>query len=116
MNISDNNSNKRAKDPIDILIFEKGVRAKDLIIYKDLDLMVVVLNVGKVLNLKISEFPRLKDATEQELKDWKLIGEGIGFEWDKFDEHLSLKGFIKSSALNAALESLEVKDELTIAS
>ena len=36
--------NKRASDAFDILIFEKGLRIKNVMIDKDLDLMLVVLN------------------------------------------------------------------------
>lgn len=103
--------NKRAKDPFDRLIFEQGVRVKDLRIYKDLDLMVVVLNMGKVLNIKISDYPLLKNATKKQLNEWSLISDGIGIRWEQLDEDLSVKGFIKSSALYSALRSLQTRNE-----
>jgi len=103
--------NKRAKDPFDRLIFEQGVRVKDLRIYKDLDLMVVVLNVGKVLNIKISDYPLLENATKKQLNEWNLISDGIGIRWEQLEEDLSVKGFIKSSALNSVLLSLQTRNE-----
>lgn len=96
----------KAKDPIDVLIFEKGLRIKNLIIDKDLDLIGVILNNGKILESKISRYPRLKDASIQELEKWKLINNGIGITWDALDEDLSVKGFIQSVAINEMLEHL----------
>src|SRR5437763_10836720 len=98
MRISKKIVNKRARDPIDFLIFEKGLRAKDLVVYKQLDLMVLILNNGSVFPFKISDYPRLHRASEKDLKNWRLLGGGIGFHWEKLDEDLSLKGFIQTAA------------------
>ncbi len=98
----------RAKDPVDVLIFEKGLRIKNVIIDKELDLIGLILNNGKILESKISHFPRLKDATEQELKKWQLISKGIGITWADLDEDLSVKGFIHQVAINEMLEHLQV--------
>ena len=114
MNTSKKIVNKRAKDPLDILIFEKGLRAKDLVVYKKLDLMILILNNGSVFNFSISDFPRLKNASEKDLKMWKLIGGGIGFHWEKLDEDLSLKGFIQTSALSDALKNLKSKRGIAV--
>ena len=97
----------RAKDPVDILIFEKGLRIKKAIIDKELDLIGVILNNGKILESKISQYPRLKDATEQELEKWQLISGGIGITWKDLDEDLSVKGFIHEVAINEMLEHLQ---------
>ena len=102
-----NKSDIPAKDPIDILIFEKGLRIKNVIIDKDLDLIGIILNNGKILESKLSSYQRLKDATEQELKNWKLIGKGIGITWEQLNEDLSVKGFIQTVAINEMLEHLQ---------
>ena|ERR1051325_10798206 len=106
--------NKKAKDPFDILIFEKGVRARDLIIYKELDLMVLILNNGSIFQFRISDYPRLRNASEKELKNWKMLSGGTGFHWEKLNEDLSLKGFIKTAALNGALTRLKSKKGVTV--
>ncbi len=109
MNTSENNfENIRAKDPIDVLIFEKGLRIKNVIIDKELDLIGVVLNNGKILETKISQYPRLKNATSKELEEWQLINKGIGLRWENLDEDLSAKGFIHTAAINDMLEHLQV--------
>ena len=97
----------RAKDPIDILVFEKGLRIKKAIIDKELDLIGVILNNGKILESKLSLYPRLKDASEEELEKWQLISNGIGISWKDLDEDLSVKGFIYQVAINDMLEHLQ---------
>ncbi|MGE0561296.1 MAG: DUF2442 domain-containing protein [Flavobacteriales bacterium] len=102
-----NTSTKKATDPFDKLIFEYKLRAKQLTIYKDLDMMIVVFNNGKLIKLRISDYPRLKKATKKQLSNWKLIGGGIGIRWEELDEDLSIKGFIKTAALNNMLRNLQ---------
>jgi hypothetical protein len=36
-------------------------------------------------------FPRLRDATDAERQDWRVIGNGIGVHWPKVDEDISVK-------------------------
>lgn len=91
--------NKKATDPFDILIIEKGLRAVDLRIYKNLDLMVVVLNNRNIIEIRISDYPKLEKATEKELMNWKLLYGGEGFEWKTLNYDLSLKGFLKKAAI-----------------
>ncbi len=110
MNTLDNNKieNIRSKDPIDILIFEKGLRIKSVIIDKELDLLAVILNNGKILESKLSDYPKLCKAEETQLQNWQLISKGIGVCWDDLDEDFSIKGLIKTTAINEMLEHLQV--------
>jgi hypothetical protein len=39
-------------------------------------------------------FPRLRDANQDELGDWRLIGSGVGIHWPKLDEDLSVSGLL----------------------
>lgn len=107
MNTSDKLSTKHAKDPFDRLIFEKNLRAKQFIIEKDLDMMVLIFNNGAVIKMRISDYPKLKKANNKQLQSWKLIGGGVGIRWEMLDEDLSIKGFIKTAALNEALRNLQ---------
>jgi hypothetical protein len=34
-------------------------------------------------------FPRLRDATAEQRKRWRLIGGGVGLHWDDLDEDIS---------------------------
>lgn len=93
-------------DPIEAMILHEGLRIVDVHPYKELDLLAVVLNSGDILQARISDFERLKKGTETQLKKWRLIGGGIGINWDALDEDLSLRGFIRDSAQQDALRRL----------
>jgi hypothetical protein len=117
MNTSKNNkADLKSKDPLDKLIFERGLRIKNVIIDKELDLIGIILNTGKILETKISIYPRLKNSTEKELQKWELIGEGVGISWEDLNEDLSVKGFIQTVAISDMLEHLEASVNTTKAS
>jgi hypothetical protein len=114
-----NTSNKKegapsSKDPIDELIFDKGLRIKTLFIEKDLDLLLVILNNGNLIKSRISVFKKLKNASQQELLQWELRNEGVGIRWSDLDEDLSLRGFIKEVSINAAIDQLLRKNSFVI--
>lgn len=111
MSTSNKISNKRSTDPFDQLIFEKGLRATQIVADKKLNMLLIILNNAKVLRIRLSDYKKLHKATQQQLNRWQLISNGIGIEWRDIDEDLSLKGIIKSAAINAALQSLEGKAE-----
>lgn len=48
--------------------------------FKDLQ-MIVRLDDGREIAVPIDWFPRLRDATEKERNDWRLIGGGEGIHW-----------------------------------
>jgi len=74
MRISENKiSNKRAKDPIDQLI--------------------VLLNNKKIIKASLSEYKRLKKASQKQLEHFEC--DGMGIHWANLDEDLSLRGFLK---------------------
>jgi hypothetical protein len=82
-------------DPIEKLIFQDGLRIKALHLHKDIDLMLIVLNNGKVLKRKISASELLKLASTEQLNDFRMVGNGAGIHWQQLDEDLSLKGFLQ---------------------
>lgn len=96
-------------DAIELMILKEGLRIVDVLPYKELDLLAVVLNSGDVLQARISDFDRLKKASEAQLKKWRLIGGGMGINWDALDEDLSLRGFIRDSVQHEALRRMTVR-------
>lgn len=88
------------------MIHEQGVRAKHVVIDRELDLLLVILNSGGVLRNRISDFPRLKNASRAKLNDWRLIADGIGIHWNQLDEDLSVKGMIRQAAMDNALRDI----------
>ena len=99
--------NKRASDPFDQLIFEKGLRIRHLLLDRPIDLMALVLTNGAIIKSRLSDFPKLRKATEKQLNHWELVSGGVGIEWPDLDEDLSLKGFIKSTYMSRALHALK---------
>ncbi len=110
-NLSKPVRNKRAADPFDQLIFEKGLRIRHVLLDPDMDLLVLILSNGIIIKSKISDFPKLKKASAKKLNNWELVSDGIAIEWPELDEDLSLKGFIKSTYMNRALRTLKGNQE-----
>jgi len=71
------------------------LRIKAVHFHKDLDLMLIVLNNGKILRRTISGSRLLEKATEMQLNNYRLIGKGAGIHWPQLDEDLSLKAFLQ---------------------
>ena len=108
---------KRASDPLERLIYEHNFYIADVVVRKELNTMVIFLNTHKLLNLKLSDYPRLKNATQKQLDKWRLIAGGVGIHWEELDEDLSLKGFInsiKSKGERGKLEKLTNKKEMVV--
>ena len=61
--------------------------------FKDLQ-MIVRLDDGREIAVPIDWFPRLRDATEKERNDWRLIGGGEGIHWKTIDEDILVEGIL----------------------
>ena len=70
-------TNKRATDPIDQLIFEEGLRIKDVYVNKELDVLIILLNNKKIIKTSISEYKLLKKGSQKQLENFKCDGIGI---------------------------------------
>ena len=98
-------------DSIEKLIFDKGLRIQSLEANPDDDVMLVYLTNGHVLNVRISLFKALQNATKEALQNFRLIANGTGIHWPELDEDLSLKGFLKEFLL----QKIDRDEELVIA-
>ncbi len=107
MNTLEKINDIKSNDIIDKLIFEKGLRIKNLFIEHSLNLMIVVLSNKKILNISLSEYPKLHFASLEQLNRWNLISDGIGIEWEELDEDLSLKGFIQTYVYQTAIQTIQ---------
>lgn len=94
------NTSENKYDSLESLIYQEGLRIETIDIHHDLDLFLVILNTKAILRQKISTYPRLKSATEEQLKQYELIGNGTGVHWPAVDEDLSLKGFLRNELRN----------------
>ena len=58
------------------------------------DTLSVELSDGRTISVPLGWFPRLEQATEQERKNWRLIGKGHGIHWEDIDEDISVEGLV----------------------
>lgn len=56
--------------------------------------MHVLLHDGRELGVPLEWFPKLRDCTESERQNWRLIGNGIGIHWEDLDEDLSIDALL----------------------
>jgi hypothetical protein len=116
MNTSRNRiANKRASDPIDQMIYEKGLRITQVMPVKKQDSLIVLLSNGNAINVRLSFFPRLKKASQLQLDKWQLISKGIGIEWSQLDEDLSLKGLIQQLIVQNTLRYVSGESNFAMA-
>ncbi len=61
----------------------------------DADALTVHLTDGRAITVPLEWFPRLRDATEEQRGNWRLIGGGVGIHWPDIDEDLSVEGLLR---------------------
>jgi hypothetical protein len=57
----------------------------------------VVLADGRELAVPLEWFPRLRDATAEQRKNWRFIGRGQGIHWPDVDVDISVSGLLRVS-------------------
>jgi hypothetical protein len=56
--------------------------------------IVVGLVDGRTVSAPLAWFLRLSQATEKQLNNWELLGDGEGIHWLEIDEDLSVLGLL----------------------
>jgi len=59
------------------------------------EMLRVYLSDGRIISVPIEWFPKLRDASEKEKNNWRIIGGGIGIHWEDIDEDLSVAGLLQ---------------------
>jgi len=54
----------------------------------------VLLADGRALEVPLDWFPKLRDATPEDRRVWRLIGGGQGIHWPALDEDVSVPGLL----------------------
>jgi hypothetical protein len=54
------------------------------------DALIVALSDGREISAPLEWFPRLRDATAKQRKNWRLIAKGIGIHWEDVDEDIAV--------------------------
>lgn len=60
----------------------------------DSTMMHVTLTDGRILSVPLAWFPRLTNATPEQLGRCEIGGGGIGLHWEELDEDLSIAGLM----------------------
>lgn len=71
------------------------------------DALVVAFEDGRVLQVPLEWFPRLRSATAEQRANFRLIGRGIGIHWPDLDEDLSVQGFLLGNQARPLTEMKE---------
>ena len=58
------------------------------------DTLSVDLSDGRTISVPLAWFPRLVHASQEERKNWKLIGKGHGIHWQDIDEDISVQNLL----------------------
>ena len=58
------------------------------------DTITVELDDGRTVSAPTAWYPRLLHASEEERKNWRLIGKGRGIHWRAIDEDVSVEGLL----------------------
>ena len=51
----------------------------------------VLLEDGREIAIPLAWFPRLRDASKEQLNNWRLICDGEGIHWEDLDEDISVE-------------------------
>lgn len=46
---------------------------------------------GREVAVPLDWFPRLRDADPEDLKEWRIIGKGVGIHFPQIDEDISVE-------------------------
>lgn len=55
----------------------------------------VALADGREIFVPMNWFPRLENASQKDLKNWQLIGGGLGIRWDSLDADVSVESLLR---------------------
>ncbi len=78
-----------------ILLVELNPTATDVTVTDDF--LRISLADGRELAAPLAWFPRLRDASEQQRRDWRFIGRGSGIHWPTLDEDISVASLLRRS-------------------
>lgn len=84
------------------LAIEADIRVRS--VEFDADSLMVSLFDGRMISVPLAWYPRLVEATPDQLADWKVCGGGFGIHWPQLDEDLSTEGLLRGSPSIEALK------------
>ncbi len=61
----------------------------------DAERMYVQLSDGREVAVPLEWFTTLRNATDKQRNNWRLIGKGVGIHWEELDEDISVEGLLR---------------------
>jgi hypothetical protein len=61
------------------------------------DSIIVDLMDGRTISAPLVWFPRLLNASSEQLKKWEICGGGYGIHWEEIDEDISTEGLLRGA-------------------
>lgn len=62
------------------------------------DYLTVALMDGRIISVPLTWYPRLLNASVQQLANWRICGGGYGIHWEELDEDLSTEGLLRGAS------------------
>lgn len=56
-----------------------------------------ILADGREISAPLEWFPKLRDASEMERKNWRLMGNGMGVHWPSIDEDIAISTLMRGN-------------------
>ncbi|MEX0967115.1 MAG: DUF2442 domain-containing protein [Bacteroidia bacterium] len=57
--------------------------------------MIIELEDGRELSVPLEWFPKLRNASAEELNNWRFIGGGEGIHWQALDDDISVGNLLE---------------------
>ena len=64
--------------------------------FTDDDLIVSLVD-GRKVTVPLIWFPRLSNATKEQLENYEILGDGEGIHWPDIDEDISVEGLLRGT-------------------
>ncbi|MDO9334408.1 MAG: DUF2442 domain-containing protein [Dehalococcoidales bacterium] len=65
-------------------------------VWFDANMMHVRLLDGREISVPLEWFPKLRNASAEQRKKWRLIGKGVGIHWEDIDEDISVAALLRA--------------------
>ena len=75
------------------LTINKSFLATDLSFTEDK--MIVFFEDGRELAIPLEWFSKLRNATQEQLNNWRFIGDGEGIHWEELDEDILVENLLE---------------------
>jgi hypothetical protein len=69
--------------------------------------LAVELADGRRIVVPLAWYPRLLHASDEERRNWQLLGDGYAVEWPDLDEHIGVEGILAGRPGGESPQSLQ---------